>query len=139
LHRRTHSSLALPPNGDAVIFDGNNGAALICRQRLGQTKLEILAKLPDTAAMANFSPDGKWILFADYAGVPGHVVGIFSIPADGGDPRQLSTTGAVDEFHCSDSLTGACVMRETVDSKEFVFYALDPVRGMGQELGRMNR
>lgn len=127
---------AWSPNGDAVVFDGYNGENLICRQRIGETKPEIMAKLPQDAAMANYSPDGKWILFAEYAGFPGHAIGIFSIPADGGQPRQLSTTGNIDEFHCSVSFTGACVMRETVNNKEFVFYALDPVRGMGQELAR---
>jgi dipeptidyl aminopeptidase/acylaminoacyl peptidase len=29
-------------------------------------------------------------------------------------------------------------MRETLSNKQFVFYALDPVRGMGPELGRMD-
>ena len=127
---------AWSPNGDAVVFDGYNGENLICRQRLGEAKPQILAKLPQDAAMANYSPDGKWILFTEYAGFPGHAIGIFSIPADGGQPRQLPTTGNIDEFHCSISFTGACVMRETVNNKEFVFYALDAVRGMGQELAR---
>jgi hypothetical protein len=129
---------AWSPNGDAVVFDGDDGASLIGKQRLGESKLEIMAKLPNVVAMANFSPDGKWVLFADYTGIPVHVVGIFRIPAAGGPPRQLPTTGTVDEFQCSVSFSGSCVMRETVNSKEFVFYALDPVRGMGKELGRIN-
>jgi len=129
---------AWSPNGDAVVFDGFNGENLICRQRLGDTKPEILAKLPLNAAMANYSPDGKWILFTEYAGFPGHAIGIFSVPAGGGQPRQLFTTGNIDEFHCSASFNGACVMRETVNNKEFVFYALDPVQGMGRELARTN-
>lgn len=124
------------PDGDAVIFDGYNGEDLICRQRLGETNPEILAKLPENAAMANYSPDGKWILFTEFSGFPGHAVGIFSIPAGGGAPRQLSTTGTLNEFHCSASSTGSCVMREIVDNREFVFYALDPVKGMGEELAR---
>lgn len=133
----TNYPQAWSPNGDAVVFDGDNGASRICKQRLGETELEIMAKLPEFAAMANFSPDGRWILFADYAGLPVHAIGIFGVPVAGSPPRQLSTTGTIDEFHCSDSFNGACLMRETVN-KEFVFHALDPVRGMGQELGRMN-
>jgi DNA-binding winged helix-turn-helix (wHTH) protein/Tol biopolymer transport system component len=129
---------AWSPDGNAVVFDGDDGASLIGRQRLGEAKLEILARLPKTSAMANFSPDGKWILFTEYDGTPGHAVAIFSIPAAGGDPRQLPTTGTLDEFHCSNSFTGSCVMRENVGKREFVFYALDPVKGMGQELGRVN-
>jgi dipeptidyl aminopeptidase/acylaminoacyl peptidase len=125
------------PDGSAVLFDGYRDAPLVCRQRLGETKLEILAQLPETAAMAQFSPDGKWILFTEFAGSPGHAIAIFAIPAAGGKPKQLPTTGTINDFLCSASATGSCVVRETVENREFVFYALDPVNGMGQPLGRM--
>jgi WD40-like Beta Propeller Repeat len=87
--------------------------------------------------MAAFSPDGKWIVFAEFAGSPSHAIGIFSVPSSGGKPRQLHTTGPVDEFHCSTSSTGSCVIRVTNGKKEFVFYALDPVQGVQQEVGRI--
>jgi DNA-binding winged helix-turn-helix (wHTH) protein/Tol biopolymer transport system component len=125
------------PNGDAVLFDRNNSTPLIGKQRLGEAKMEIVAQLPNIAAMAAFSPDGKWILFTEFAGSPSHAIGIFSIPSSGGKPRQLYTTGAVDEFHCPTSSMGSCVMRETNGKKEFVFFALDPVQGMQQEVGRI--
>lgn len=102
-----------------------------------ETKMEIVAQLPNRAAMAEFSPDGKWILFAEFAGSPSHAIGIFSVPSSGGKPRQLYTTGAIDEFHCPTSSTGSCVMRETNGNKEFLFLALDPVHGMQQEVGRI--
>ena len=86
--------------------------------------------------MAAFSPDGKWILFTEFAGSPSHAVGIFGVPSSGGKPRQLRTTGAVDEFHCSVSSMGSCVVRET-DGKEFVFISLDPIQGMQQEVARI--
>jgi Tol biopolymer transport system component/DNA-binding winged helix-turn-helix (wHTH) protein len=127
---------AWTPEGNAVLFDRNNSTPLIGRQRLGEAKMEIVAQLPDTAAMAAFSPDGKWILFTEFAGSPSRAIGIFSVPASGGKPRQLYTAGAVDEFHCPVSNMGSCVMRETSDKKEFVFFALDPIQGMQQEVGR---
>jgi len=127
---------AWTPEGDAVLFDRSNRTQVIGKQRLGEKKMEVVAQLPDIAAMAAFSPDGKWILFTEFAGSPSHATGIFSVPSSGGKPRQLYTTGAIDEFHCPVSSTGSCVMRETNEKKEFVFFALDPIQGMQQEIGR---
>lgn len=124
------------PDGDAVLFDRNNSSPAIGKQRLGEAKMEVVAQLPNVAAMARFSPDGKWILFTEFADSPSRVIGIFSVPSGGGKPRQLNTTGTVDEFHCPTSYTGSCVMRETKGKKEFAFFALDPIQGMQQEVGR---
>lgn len=127
---------AWTPDGDAVLFDRNNFAPAIGKQRLGDPKMEVVAQLSDIAAMARYSPDGKWILFTEFANAPSRVIGIFSVPSGGGKPRQLYTTGNVDEFNCPISYTGSCVTRETNGKKEFAFFALDPVQGMQQEVGR---
>lgn len=124
------------PTGDAILFDRNNYAPVIGKQRPGEAKVEVVAQLPNIAAMARFSPDGKWILFTEFAGSPSRAIGIFSVPSGGGKPRQLHTSGTVDEFNCPVSYTSSCVMRETNDKKDFVFFALDPVRGMQEEVGR---
>ena len=125
------------PDGDAVLFDRAYRGQVIARQRLGEQKMEVVAQLPNIAAMAAFSPDGKWMLFTEFAGSPSHATGIFSVPSSGGKPKRLYTTGAIDEFHCPVSSTGTCVMRESNGKKEFVFFALDPVQGMQQEVGRI--
>lgn len=124
------------PSGDAILFDRNNSTSVIGKQRLGEAKVEVVAQLPNSAAMARFSPDGKWILFSEFTGSPSRAIGIFSVPSGGGKARQLYTSGTVDEFACPVSYTGSCVVRETNDKKQFVFFALDPVRGMQQEIGR---
>jgi DNA-binding winged helix-turn-helix (wHTH) protein/WD40 repeat protein len=131
-----HYPDAWTPDGDAVLFDRSNRTQTIGKQRLGEKKIETVGQLPDIAAMAAFSPDGKWILFTEFAGSPSHAIGIFSVPSGGGKPRQLHTTGAIDEFHCPASTMGSCVVRETI-GKEFAFFALDPVQGMQQEVGRI--
>jgi DNA-binding winged helix-turn-helix (wHTH) protein/Tol biopolymer transport system component len=128
---------AFTPSGDAILFDRNANTQLIARQRLGEKKREIVAQLPGIAAMATFSPDGKWILFTEFAGSPARAIGIFSLPAGGGQPQQLRTTGAIEEFRCSISSAGSCVIRESNEKKELVFFALDPVQGMQQELARI--
>ncbi|HEV2173443.1 MAG TPA: hypothetical protein VGR71_07745, partial [Nitrospira sp.] len=127
---------AWTPNGDSVLFDRNTPPPLIGKQKLGEPKMEVVAQLPNTAAMAAYSTDGKWILFTEFSGSPSRAMGIFSIPSSGGQPRQLHTTGVIDEFHCPISDSGTCVVRETDSQKEFLFFALDPVQGMQQELGR---
>jgi Tol biopolymer transport system component len=138
-HSQSNFPHAWTPSGDGVVFENSNsGGSTICKQRLGAAKMELEAKLPEKAAMAEFTPDGKWMLFMEFIGWPSRVIGVFSIPAAGGTPQQLSVTGTIDEFHCPLASKGTCVMRETLSNKQFVFYALDPVRGMGPELGRMD-
>jgi DNA-binding winged helix-turn-helix (wHTH) protein/Tol biopolymer transport system component len=138
-HSQSNFPHAWTPNADAVIFDNSNsGGSTISKQRLGTVKMELVAKLPEKAAMAEFTPDGKWIMFMEFIGWPSRVIGVFSVPADGGTPQQLSVAGTIDEFHCPVASKGTCVMRETLGNKQFVFYALDPVHGMGPELGRMD-
>ncbi|QNI36640.1 winged helix-turn-helix domain-containing protein [Edaphobacter albus] len=136
-HSRNNYPHTWTPNGDAVLFDRNDRNAVIGKERLGEAKMEVVAQLPNIAAMAEFSPDGKWILFTEFAGSPSHAVGIFSVPSEGGKPTQLHTTGTIEEFHCPTSSKGSCVMRETNDNQESVFYALDPVQGMQQEVARI--
>jgi len=137
-HSQSNYPHAWTPNGDAVVFDSaNNGRSLICKQQLHETKMEIQAELPDKAAMAEFTSDGKWMMFIEFTGWPTRAIGIFSIPVEGGKPKQLYTTGTIDEFHCPIASKAPCVLRETIAKDEFVFFALDPVRGMEQELGRI--
>jgi DNA-binding winged helix-turn-helix (wHTH) protein/Tol biopolymer transport system component len=142
--RLTDSSLsnyphAWTPQGDAVIFENKNyGPSTISKQRVDGSKMLLLAQLPKNAALAEFTPDGQWMLFMEFTDWPSHAMGIYSLPASGGAPRQLKTTGVIDEFSCPVSSKGTCVLRETVEKQEFDFYALDPVAGMGQKLGRMD-
>ena len=138
-HSQSNFPHAWTPNGDAVIFDNSNsGGSTVSKQRLGDAQMEVKAQLPEKAAMAEFTPDGKWMMFMEFTGWPSRAIGVFSVPSGGGKPQQLHVTGAIDEFHCPVASTGTCVMRETMGNKQFVFYALDPVQGMGQELGRMD-
>lgn len=108
----------------------------IFNQPLDGAKPTLLASLPGDTAMAQLSPDGRWILFLQFTPNPQHVIGIFRIPASGGRIEQVPTHGKIEEFHCSASAAGRCVVREAVMNEELVYYALDPVQGMGEELGR---
>ncbi len=120
-----------------VLFENNSlGKYSIFYQRLDSSTPTLIASLPGSAAMAQLSPDGQWILFLEFEGHPSHATGIFRIPATGGKIEQVPTRGMIEEFHCSASATGRCVMREAVGNEVLVYYALDPITGMGKELGR---
>jgi len=123
---------------DRILLENNNvGHAAIFEQRLDRATPDLVAQLPIDGAMAEFSPDGQWILFLGLEAIPGqHPRSIFRVPAAGGPPQQLHIPGEIEEFHCSVSKAGRCVLREAIEGKEFVYYALDPVKGMGEELTR---
>jgi DNA-binding winged helix-turn-helix (wHTH) protein/Tol biopolymer transport system component len=102
----------------------------------GSPPPKLVAQLPGNAAMEQLSPDGRWILFLQFEGRPQRASGIFRVPLEGGPPERVPTTGNLEEFHCSASLKGRCVLREAIDQDKLVYYALDPVNGMGEELAR---
>ena len=103
---------------------------------VSDSRTKLVAKLPGDAAMAQLSPDGRWILFLQFEGKPQRATGIFRVPAEGGPAERIPTSGNLEEFHCSASLTGRCVLREAIDQDKLVYYALDPLKGMGEELAR---
>ncbi|MFP5228830.1 MAG: winged helix-turn-helix domain-containing protein [Acidobacteriota bacterium] len=138
----THRALesyphAWSPRDDAVLIENNTlGKDAVFEQRLDRSAPQAIAQLPGDAAMAQFAPDGKWILFLGFGPQPARVRAVFRVPVAGGAPEQLPIPGEIEEFQCSASRAGRCVLREAVQGKEFVYYALDPVRGMGRELAR---
>ena len=97
---------------------------------------KLIAQLPGTAALEQLSPDGQWILFMQFEGRPQRASGVFRVPVEGGPVERVPTTGSLEEFHCSASVTGSCVLREAINQDKLVYYSLDPVKGMGEELAR---
>jgi DNA-binding winged helix-turn-helix (wHTH) protein/Tol biopolymer transport system component len=135
-----HASDAYPhgwtPDGTAVVYESNeSGKYVIYKRGLDASGPELLARLPDDSVLPEVTPDGKWVLFAQFPAPRVHANAIFRVPLNGGKPEQVSTGGSFDEFDCPASNHGTCVLRETV-AKQFVFYAFDPVMGRGKELGR---
>lgn len=135
-HTATSYPTAWSPNGDEVIFDnGDSGRSAIDGQKIESGSVKVYADTQKDA-QGQFSPDGKWILFLQLAGNPERVQSIERVPAGGGVAVQLPVPGDIEEFHCSVSAAGACVVRETLDKKALVYYALDPLSGRGAELAR---
>lgn len=69
-------------NDDRILLENNNvGLAAIFEQRLDRATPDLVARLPIDAAMAEFSPDGQWILFLGLDPVPrGSLVPSFVCP-----------------------------------------------------------
>ncbi len=133
---------AWTPDGQAVLSENSAlGVWAIFRQPLDGTPSQLVAKLPATAAMAQITPDGRWIMFLEFLSgksLPGKSspIGIFRVPFAGGDATQISTSGHIEDFRCPFSASGTCVLRETIGNTALVYYAMDPVTGMGRELAR---
>ena len=121
---------------DALTPSGSPAKWSIYDEPLDEPKARLIISQPESAAMPQLSPDGRLMLFLEFTGVPQHAIGVFRIPATGGLVEQVPTRGHIEEFHCSNIATGRCVLRVTIGNEQLVYYALDPVQGMGQELAR---
>ncbi len=128
---------AWTPDGLAVLSESSAlGTWAIFKQPLSSTTSQLVAKLPGLSAMAQMSPDGRWIMFLRFpkAGAPPN--GIFRVPVGGGEPMPVSTIGQIEDFRCSASGAGVCVVREAISHTGLAYFALDPLTGMGRELAR---
>lgn len=126
---------AWTPDGQAVLSESSAlGTWAIFKQPLDAAKSQLVAKLPADAAMAQISPDGRWIMFLEFPDSKSLPIGVFRVPVAGGDVKQVPSSGQIEDFRCPAS--GACVVRELVGNTELVYYALDPVTGIGRELAR---
>ena len=124
--------------GDAIFFESNDlGPYAIYKQTLGDPISVLMARSPSDSIQPEVSPDGRWVLFEDADLKRHRILGLYRVPEGGGRMERIFTTGAIDSFDCSATPQGRCVLRERVGS-EFVYYDLDPVAGMGKELGRTN-
>lgn len=126
------------PGSDSVVFESNDlGKYAIYKQKLDGSSATLLARAPQDGALPQVAPGGKWVLFENFSSVPGLPPrDIFRVPLDGGKLQQVLTHGQFDDFSCSISSQGSCVLREKIGN-EFVFFLLDPVLGQGRELGRV--
>jgi len=124
------------PDGKRVVFDSIESGPSIGD---GKT-IDIVKFDPATDSrydgFAQYTPDGKWILFMRFNNLPQKTRAIERLPAEGGRSVELSVPGEIEEFQCSRSDTGACIVRETEGKQALVYYALDPVLGRGDELAR---
>jgi len=124
----------------AVLFRSNrDGQWQIFKQRLDTDTAELLATgIWGVAVSTPLTPDGRWFLYIYYPPNMGPAIPakLWRVPIAGGPPELILGDSHLRGIRCARTL---CAIMETKnDYKQLVFTALDPVKGRGRELARLN-
>ena len=140
---RADMPTAWTPDGrDVIFYSDRNGNWDIFKQALGSRLAEPVVATSDDEVLPRTSPDGKWIL---YWAVPPSDVGsaflsprsrLMRVAMSGGPPQRVLDWGSPSNFGCGAIPGARCVLGKQAGSR-YVFYALDPVEGLGREITRM--
>jgi DNA-binding winged helix-turn-helix (wHTH) protein/Tol biopolymer transport system component len=124
-------------DGSAVVLENTSlGKWAIFTQPLDGSVPQLIARLPDSIAMEQLTPDGRWIMFMRFARSDQPANGIYRVPVSGGAVEKVPVTGQIEDFRCSVLAIGSCVLRELIGNTELVYRELDPIQGVGRELAR---
>jgi len=127
----THDSKSL------IFTSSHNGQTGIFKQVLDQDSAEtIVSGLPNASA-AYLSPDGKSVL---YIYPTEGATKLMRVPVTGGPSESVSAL--LNWYRCSRSPSNLCVISEiserTAGLKQIILSALDPIKGRGPELMRLD-
>ena len=131
-------------DGKTVYFSSDrSGRPQIFTQQLGKENAEPLIPGLDEEIGAALSSDGQWLLYwspadADRDSPPS--TRLMRLAVSGGSPSQvLQVPGQPNlvsaNFDCPTNPSSSCLLSRW-DQGQLTFYALDPVRGQGREVGR---
>jgi DNA-binding winged helix-turn-helix (wHTH) protein len=128
----------------AIIFrSGKSGKSEIFKQSLNETIAEAVARSSGKDCdIAMLSPDGFWMLYRESApilpGVPASPSRLMRRPVAGGSPEMvLEEPGDLSwDYRCPVKPSSSCVLSRH-EGKDLVFYRLDPTRGRGEPLGKI--
>ena len=130
-------------DSQAILFSSDrNGKAEVFRQGLNQSVGEAVVQGPEDNYASALSPDGSWMLYVESAratpGAPPAPQRLMRRPVAGGSPEMvLEEAAATDwDYRCPLKPGSPCVLRQK-EGKDFVFYSLDPARGKGEQLGKI--
>jgi Tol biopolymer transport system component/predicted Ser/Thr protein kinase len=130
-------------DSQAILFDSlRNGRSQIFRQGLHENIAEAIVQGPESYDDAGVSPDGTWMLYRESAqtepGAPPSPQRLTRRPVGGGSPEMvLEEPAGVDwGFLCPVRPGSSCVLSQR-EGKDRVFYLLDPIRGKGSQLGKI--
>lgn len=133
------------PDSRAIIFQSSKGgkANEIFRQDLNQGVAEAIAQSSGKdCGEAVLTPDGSWILYRQSTvtlpGAPSFPSQLVRRPAAGGSPEIVfeEPGGMWWDYRCPPRPGSSCVLSRQ-EGKDLVFYALDPTRGRGEQLGKI--
>jgi Tol biopolymer transport system component/predicted Ser/Thr protein kinase len=127
-------------DGKAVLFDSNrNGSYDIFRQALDQRTAEPVVTSREDKFRALVSPDGAWVMYFAFPGGYSSEKSpkLMRAPISGGPSEFIAEVDPSADFYCARLPATRCVLSER-HRGELAFYALDPLKGRGPELLRID-
>ena len=137
-----NNPLGWTADGNAVVFFSNrNGAKGLYKQSLGQDTAELLSNAKEDGYVmdACVSPEGSWVLYkaSPEEGGPPAPGKLMRVPITGGSPQLVLTAKLERGPRCAKSPATLCAVAErSLDRKQLVFAAFDPVKGLVHELAK---
>jgi Tol biopolymer transport system component len=131
---------AWTPDSQAVFFSSNrSGKTEVFRQDLNEVVGQTVLRGSNEDCCLTLSSDGSWMLYEEWApSTPSTPHRLMRRPAAGGSPEMvLEEPAGMDwDYACALKPGSRCVVRQ-FEGKDVVFYSLDPVRGRGEQLGKI--
>jgi Tol biopolymer transport system component len=132
----------------AILFASErNGTSHIFQQALDANAAELVATGAGDLSEVDMSADGTWLLYleSDSKSAPGRPSESFWLmrkPTASGAPERVLRLTTADDFHCArkPQVASESVLSHDLDQgdeRQIVFYALDPVRGKGDQLAKL--
>ena len=131
-------------DSQAILFSSyRNGKGEVFRQGLNESVGETVLQSSGDNYNAGLSSDGSWMLYVESTrGTPGAArspLRLMRRPAAGGSPEMVleeSPGTSLVGYWCPLKPGSQCVLAQK-EGKDFIFYSLDPVRGKGEQLGKI--
>jgi hypothetical protein len=119
----------MPDSTTVLLVSTRNGAAHIFKQRLDSDIAEPFITSPGSQEVVRVTSDGRWVLYKDRTP---QGMRIMRVPLAGGTPELVYRGGG--DLMCA--AHGRCVLPQ-VEGDAQIVRSLDPLRGLGGELGRI--
>jgi serine/threonine protein kinase/dipeptidyl aminopeptidase/acylaminoacyl peptidase len=132
---------AWTPDSKSVVFTSDRtGNTKVFKQQLDQETAEPLIQGPGNDGEAELSPDGAWFFYwtSPRGSAQQSLLKLMRISSSGGSPEQVleAPDQASPNFQCPSGPGGFCVFSRA-DQGHMSFYELDPLKGLGKEVGRI--
>jgi serine/threonine protein kinase/Tol biopolymer transport system component len=131
------------PDSQSVLFVSNrNGKHELFRQQVSSTIPEriVSSSVGNLGSGNGFSPDRLWVLYWEFppqSGAAPSTGHLMRQPIAGGPPEKVLDASSDADFFCPIKPGRPCVLSGS-DGNNLVFYSLDPLRGKGDQLGRLS-
>ncbi len=123
-------------DGSSVFFESRRGGRwVIAKVAPDSGASEVVLSGAASYYSPALSPDGTRLLFSEKTDQPDPARRLMSMPIGGG-ARSAIVQGRY-TYHCGHSASAGCVIGD-IQGKELVFFRLDPIKGKGEEIQRVN-